>query len=142
MQLKFNPFPPIPAKTVPLSFNTPSKDRRFGLSRESLALGRKGLTGPIWQSFSLNHFPPRPAKTVPLLFLLYRTPDNFGHQKRTSGWKMVNWGLGKKGWMKRDGQIGPVNPFPPRGSPLHMMPNIEHYFLLLCLFPGIRGIRK
>ena len=27
-------------------------------------------------------------------------------------------GLGEKGLRKRDGQIGPVNPFPPRGSPL------------------------
>ena len=27
-------------------------------------------------------------------------------------------GLGEKGLGKRDGQVGPVNPFPPRGSPL------------------------
>ena len=27
-------------------------------------------------------------------------------------------GLGEKGLRKRDGQVGPVNPFPPRGSPL------------------------
>ena len=27
-------------------------------------------------------------------------------------------GLGEKELRKRDGQVGPVNPFPPRGSPL------------------------
>ena len=27
-------------------------------------------------------------------------------------------GLGEKGLRNRDGQVGPVNPFPPRGSPL------------------------
>ena len=26
-------------------------------------------------------------------------------------------GLGVKGFRKKDGQIGPVNPLPPRGSP-------------------------
>ena len=31
---------------------------------------------------------------------------------------MVLAGLGEKGLRKRDGQVGPVNPFPPRGSPL------------------------
>ena len=45
LQLKF----PIPAKTVLLLFNTlqVSNDRHFGLSRESLAQGRKGVSGPI-----------------------------------------------------------------------------------------------
>ena len=47
LQLKLNLFPPIPAQTVALLFNTLSKDGQFGLSRESLALGRKGLIGPI-----------------------------------------------------------------------------------------------
>ena len=31
---------------------------------------------------------------------------------------MVLFGLGEKRLKKRDGQVGPVNPFPPRGSPL------------------------
>ena len=31
---------------------------------------------------------------------------------------MVLAGLGEKGLRKRDGQVGPVNPFPPRGSHL------------------------
>ena len=31
---------------------------------------------------------------------------------------LVLAGLGRKGLRKRDGQIGSVNPFPPRGSPL------------------------
>ena len=47
LQLKLNPFPPIPAKTVPYYLILFSKDRQFGLSRENLALGRKELTGPI-----------------------------------------------------------------------------------------------
>ena len=31
---------------------------------------------------------------------------------------MVLAGLGEKGLRKRDGHVGPVNLFPPRGSPL------------------------
>ena len=31
---------------------------------------------------------------------------------------MVLAGLGEKGLRKRDGQVGPVNTLPPRGSPL------------------------
>ena len=38
---------------------------------------------------------------------------------------MVWAGLGEKGLRKRDGQIGPVNLFPPRGSLLTILAGLE-----------------